>query len=128
MSDASSRFQRGYRWSRVDGAPSLAEVIDAAFDYRGSVTLTLAGGAQLAGYLYNREASVSEPFVEIFPDDGGAAARVRYGDIEALEVTGKDTAEGKSFETWLETYQAKKAAEARGETVDSIDLFPEPLD
>jgi len=40
-----------------------------------------------------------------------------------VEFTGKDTAAGKSFETWVKKYQAKKAA---GET--NIRIEPEKLD
>ena len=48
---------------------------------------------------------------------------VAYGDIARVEFTGKDTAAGKSFETWVKKYQAKKAA---GET--NIRIEPEKLD
>ena len=43
--------------------------------------------------------------------------------VARLEFTGRDTAAGKSFETWVKKYQAKKAA---GETDIRID--PEKLD
>ena len=46
-----------------------------------------------------------------------------YGDIAQLAFTGKDTAAGKSFETWVKKYQEKKAA---GEK--NIGLEPEKLD
>ena len=46
-----------------------------------------------------------------------------YADVARLEFTGKDTAAGKSFETWVKKYHARKAA---GETDIRID--PEKLD
>ena len=48
---------------------------------------------------------------------------VRYTDIARLEFTGRDTAAGKSFETWVKKYREKKAA---GET--NIRIEPEKLD
>jgi len=35
---------------------------------------------------------------------------VRYTDIAALAFTGRDTAAGKTFETWIQKYRQKKAA------------------
>ena len=48
---------------------------------------------------------------------------MRYADIARLEFTGRDTAAGKSFETWVKKYREKKAA---GEK--NIGLEPEKLE
>jgi hypothetical protein len=48
---------------------------------------------------------------------------VSYADIARLEFTGRDTAAGKSFATWVKKYQEKKAA---GEK--NIQIEPEKLD
>ena len=60
--------------------------------------------------------------VRLWPN-GGEKTSIRYNDIARLEFTGRDTAAGKSFETWVKKYQAKKAA---GET--NIQIEPEKLD
>ena len=74
----------------------LETQIDAAFDYRGDVTLTLAGGETVVGYLFNREFAPhpklgETPFVEVFLPDG-QKRRLDLGRIEAVVLTGKDHA------------------------------------
>lgn len=124
--NAEPSFEHGFVWESGE-ALDLAEVIEAAFDYRGNVTIGLDGGETIAGYLYNRTANGAQASIDLFPVDGGQR-RILYTAIKRLEFSGKDTAAGKSWETWLAKYNAKKAAEERGEEVDSIDLFPEELD
>src|SRR4051812_10606798 len=112
--------------------PSLAsdaEVRDAlekAFDYRGDITLTLKDGSRIEGYLFDRRAdgpTLAECSVWLFPKDRDEKVSLRYSDIARVEFSGKDTAHGKSFETWVKKYYEKKAA---GET--DISLEPEKLD
>jgi hypothetical protein len=118
---------RGFRWEG-DDPDQLREVVEAAFDYRGDVTLLLRGGGELEGYLSNRETGAPEPFVEVFPAKGGGKRRVLFRELRGLAFSGKDTASGKSWETWVKKWKAKKEAEARGEKVADIGLFPEELD
>ena len=122
-----ARFRQGVRWEGEDPA-ALAEAIEAAFDYRGNVTVLRRDGADVEGYLANRDATAAEPFVEVFPSDGSARQRVAYADVRGLVFSGKDTASGKSWETWVRKWTAKKEAEARGERVGEIGLFPEEID
>ena len=124
--EAETRYDQGYRWEG-DDAEALATALDAAFEFRGNVTLFTRNAGEVVGYLFNREAEVEEPFVDMFPSAGGRQ-RIPYSEIRGIAFTGKDTAAGKSWETWLEKYNAKKAAEARGEKVGSIDLVPEKLE
>ena len=123
---AETTYAQGFRWEG-DDVEALSAAIDAAFEYRGNVTLFTRSGGEVVGYLFNREAEVNEPFVDVFPAAGGRE-RIPYREIRGIAFTGKDTAAGKSWETWLEKYNARKAAEARGEKVGSIDLVPEELD
>jgi hypothetical protein len=107
---------------------SEAEIRDAlekAFDYRGDVTLTRRDGSTIEGYLFDRQvgASLAESFVRILPAKQASRVRVSYAEISSLAFTGKDTAAGKSFESWIKKYWAKKAA---GET--NIQIEPEQLD
>ena len=93
----------------ITDAATLAEVIDRAFDYRGDVTLVLADGRQLDGYLFNRNADVGEPFVKMFERGGGDPVTIPYARIRAIRFTGKDTAAGNSYAAWLRLRQAAKA-------------------
>ena len=111
--------------------PSLAadaeirEALEKAFDYRGDVTLTLKDGSRVEGYVFDRrgDRTLDQCVVRLFPKDRDEKVAVKYSDIARLEFSGKDTAHGKSFETWIKKYQEKKAA---GETDIRID--PENLD
>ena len=66
----------------------MARAIEAAFDYRGDVTLTLAAG-EVVGYLSNRNASAREPYVEVFPADGSPLRRILYREIQGVAFTGR---------------------------------------
>jgi hypothetical protein len=89
-------------WTPAVGVEaSLEEVIDRAFDYRGDVTVMRRDGTELIGYLFNRNAEVPEPFVQMFDRAGDGPFRITYADIQAIRFTGRDTAAGKSYEAWL---------------------------
>ena len=89
-------------WEPVVGVEaSLEEVIDRAFDYRGDVTVIRRDGIELAGYLFNRNAEVREPFVQMFDRAGDGPFTIPYAEIRTIRFTGKDTAAGKSYEAWL---------------------------
>jgi hypothetical protein len=104
----------------------IRSALEKAFDYRGDVTITRKDGTVIEGYIFDRRAaarSLAECMVRLFPRDRDEKVAVAYSDIARLVFTGRDTAAGKSWETWLRKYQAKKAA---GEK--DIRLDPEPLD
>lgn len=91
----------------------LRRAVDLAFDYRGDVTLHLAGQPEpLVGYVYDRRTadSLDESVARVIPADGSSRRSITYADITRLEFTGRDTAAGKSFETWMRKYVAKKLA------------------
>lgn len=100
--------------------------LEKAFDYRGDVTLTLKDGMKIEGYIFDRRSdgkTLADCVVRLFPKDRDDKISIRYSDIARLEFSGKDTAHGKSFETWVKKYWERKRA---GET--NISLEPEKLD
>jgi hypothetical protein len=103
----------------------LRVALEKAFDYRGDITLTLKDGSKVEGYIFDRRSgpTLGDCCVRIYPKDRPEKVSVRYSDIAHLAFTGKDTAAGKSFETWLKKYIERKAA---GEK--NISLEPEKLD
>src|SRR5258708_5682112 len=103
----------------------VREALEKAFDFRGDVTLTLKVGTKVEGYVFDRRTgkSLADSFVRLFPKDRDEKVSVCYADIARLEFTGRDTAAGKSFETWVKKYRERKAA---GEK--NIALEPEKLD
>jgi hypothetical protein len=107
----------------MDDPQARQAALDKAFDYRGDVTLTLRDGQTVEGYLYDRQTPPGrKAFVRLMLRDSDERLKVLYDDIVQLAFTGRDTAAGRSWETWVRKYQEKKA---RGE-VASIE--PEPLD
>ena len=68
----------------------LIEQINAAFDYRGHVTLTLKQGEPVVGYLFNRELSAPSPYVELVREGDAAEISVAVETIASIELTGKD--------------------------------------
>src|SRR5688572_2983068 len=107
------------------GESDLRAALDKAFDYRGDVTLTLRDGVAIEGYVFDRRAgaTLAESVVRLIPKDRDEKLAVRYDEIARLAFTGRDTAAGKSWETWVKKYQEKKAA---GEK--NIEIAPEKLD
>ncbi len=82
--------------SKREPTTDLERQVEAGFDYRGDVTVTLTSGERVDGYLFNRELDahpkLGAPFVELFLTAGGQA-RYPLSEIEAVELTGKDHAE-----------------------------------
>lgn len=103
----------------------LREGLEKAFDYRGDVTITLANGSVLEGYIFDRRSGLTlkDSFVRIIPKDKREKVSVSFAEIAGLAFTGRDTAAGKSWEAWVKKYLEKKAA---GEK--NIELTPERLD
>ena len=86
------------------------EAIDKAFDYRGDVTLQVRGEA-IEGFIFNRDSHASPPRIQLFIKGSEEPRIIPYADIEAIAFTGKDTANGKSWEAWV----SKKADERKAE-------------
>ena len=125
MSDTKEKTLQGWI-PPLATEPEVREALERAFDYRGDITLTLKDGSKLEGYLFDRRsdgATLDACTAWLFPKDRDEKVTVPYSQIARLEFSGKDTAHGKSFETWIKKYNEKKAA---GET--NIRLEPEKLD
>jgi hypothetical protein len=104
----------------------IRHALEKAFDYRGDVTITQKDGNTIEGYIFDRRSdgkTLADCYVRLFPKDRDEKVKISYPEIARLVFTGKDTAAGKSFETWVKKYQEKKAAGER-----NIRLEPEKLD
>jgi hypothetical protein len=89
---------------------TLEDVVEHAFDYRGNTTIVRTDGTEVVGYIFNRDARVSEPFVEYFDEAGEGPFRLRYREIVTIKFTGRDTAAGNSWKAWVERREREKAA------------------
>lgn len=92
-----------------------------ALDYRGDVTVATTDGRSIEGYLYDRGHRDGAGYVRIIPKDGSGRVRIEDHEITGLLFSGRDTASGKSWETWIRKHAEKKA---RGEAAS---LEPEDL-
>ena len=104
----------------------IRAAVETAFDYRGDLTLTLKDGRKIEGYIFDRRADAAgldQCILRLLIKDSPEKLSVRYDEIDSLTFSGRDTAAGKSFETWVKKYKEKKAA---GEK--NIQIEPEKLD
>ena len=96
----------------LENQTELFEVIEAAFDYRGDVTLELRDGTRIVGYVFNRDSKAAEPYIQLFPQEEAGTKAIKYADIMAVAFTGEDTAFGKCWEGWVTKSEALRKAEA----------------
>jgi hypothetical protein len=103
----------------------LRIALEKAFDYRGDVTLTLKDNSKIEGYIFDRITgpSLSTSYVRVLPQDSSQKVKIAYADIAALAFTGRDTAAGKSWESWVRKYWENKAS-GQG----AVNLEPESLE
>lgn len=91
---------------------TLEAQIEAAYHYRGNVTLTLRDGVRIDGFIFNREfhnPKLSEDqFVEVFLAGSGARQKVPIAAIQSVTLTGEDHAAGKSYHEWLAKQHVKQ--------------------
>lgn len=105
----------------LSGADSLRDAIERAFDYRGDVTITTADGRSFEGYIFDRRADADRPHLRMTLAGGGDVT-IHYDQVTRLTFSGRDTAEGRSWDTWVKKYVEKKL---KGEAAN---IEPEALD
>ena len=91
----------------------LREAIELAFNYRGDVTIVRASdGSSIEGYIFDRRAdrATGDLILRVIPKTSDGRVAIPFSDIAILHFSGKDTASGKSFETWIKKYAEKKLA------------------
>ena len=79
---------------------TLTDLVERAFRYRGDVTVGIVDGKPVTGYLFNRNASCREPFVQLFETGTEREITVLYQCITRIQFTGRDaaSASAKHFE------------------------------
>jgi hypothetical protein len=120
MSAPEGQSLRGVRGLRVEAgsvpAAHWREALGVLTDYRGDATLEFGSGDRVSGYVFDADAER----IKVLPDAGGAAVRFATRDVTAIELTGRDTAEGRSFETWIRKW-AESRADALQDDADTAD-------
>lgn len=91
----------------------LNHALQLSLEYRGDVTVTRrSNGLEVAGYLFDRVtgATPADTVIRMIPANGDDRVTIPVDDIQELRFSGRDTAVGKSFETWMKKYVEKKLA------------------
>lgn len=87
----------------------LERQIEAAFDFRGHVTIRLKDGTTLVAFIFNREfanpRAPEQNYVDVIAKDSEERRRIPVASIERVELTGKDFAAGNSYEDYLKKKQ-----------------------
>jgi hypothetical protein len=86
--------------------------------------VTLHSGESLEGYVFDRKraASAAASTMRMVTGSGRKVA-VKYADVARVSFSGRDMADGRSWEAWVRKYAERKAA---GEK--NIELLPEAID
>jgi len=84
------------------------EALRVAFDYRGDVTLTLDDGDEVEGYVTNLRGDA----VELGRRGTTQALSLPSARVRGVVLSGRDTASGRSYQTWLDEYQQRSRAAA----------------
>lgn len=92
----------------------LARIVDLAFDYRGNTTVVRRDGTEIEGYVFNRNADVAEPYLELFDTEGRGPIRIPYAEVRTIRFTGRDTAAGRSYAAWLARREVERGGRAAG--------------
>ena len=87
--------------------------IEAAYDFRGHVTIKMKDGSTVEGFIFNRQLAnpklKKDNFIEVVIKGSGDMKQFDIAGVQAVELTGEDCAEGNSYANYLK----KKAAQAQ---------------
>ena len=87
-------------------APASAESLRVAFEYRGDVTLLLDDDSRVDGYLSN----LTDDTLRLWCRGETAQLEIPIRHVKHVELTGRDTASGKSWQTWMKKQEAAQRA------------------
>ncbi len=116
MTDLVDQPERGGSPEGRDVRPrtreEVVELVELAFDYRGDVTVELAAGRKIEGYVSNRNTGAPRPYLDIIPQQAQEIVQIPYDEIVAVTFSGEDTAFGKSWHEWMSKHESQRRAEA----------------
>ena len=87
-----------------DATPSS---LRAAFEYRGDVTLQLDDGDSVEGYVAN----LGDTELDLWKRGQTTTRKIALSEIAHIEFSGRDTADGRSYQTWLKSQDTKAATQ-----------------
>ena len=96
-----------------DSAEANPEVLLRAFEYRGDVTLVLDDESRVEGYVADLDADQ----LQLWHRGQTTTERLALARIRRVEFSGRDTASGQSYATWL----AKREQDASQKSANGAD-------
>ena len=108
MTDTSEPKQ-GFTSDRTNQT-EFAAALAAAVDYRGDVTIVLDDESEEMGYLFDLTGDMIDGNVGFMTKEDTSPRRLSTATIKSITFSGRDTAEGKSFDTWIKKYVEKRVA------------------
>jgi len=87
--------------TRGFAAQATPESLRAAFEYRGDVTLKLSDGSEYTGYISN----LTRDGLELWCKGEAVPQKLPLDGIRHVAFTGRDTASGRSWETWVRKHE-----------------------
>jgi hypothetical protein len=87
-------------------APASMESLRVAFEYRGDVTLLLDDDSRVDGYLSN----LTDDSIRLWCRGETTQLEIPIRHVKHVELTGRNTAAGKSWQTWMKKQEAAQAA------------------
>ncbi len=120
MNDAKNGIAPAHAYQSLEGTElsfsndqERRKGLDDAFDYRGDVTLRLSSGATVEGFVFNRNPDGKPPQVQLFVKDDPSPRVLPYADILGVLFSGRDPADGKSYQAWKEKKHGERVAESK---------------
>ena len=100
--------------------------LEVVRDYRGDVTLNLQDGTQLIGFVFDIDWDAPGGWtVRLDTPEGAERHKVAADQIANIQLSGRDTAAGKSWENWVRRYAEKRlAGEEAGIECEPLDNTP----
>jgi len=94
------------------------DAVEQAFDYRGDVTIETVDNRSITGYVFDRQCPASGAYLRLMLPDSAQRVTIKYDEIVTLTFSGKDNAEGKSWEAWVKRHQQKNTDPQDNRQVD----------
>lgn len=98
---------QGHSFDALDDE-TRRRVLELAHDYRGDVTLRLHDGSSVAGYIYSVELQGPSPHVRLLLPGVEEKRTVTAAAIVGLSFSGRDTADGRSWEAWVKRWERRR--------------------
>jgi hypothetical protein len=104
--DAARELEEESGPTRGWSAPASPAALRVAFDYRGNVTLLLDDDSRVEGYV----ADLGPETLRLWRRGETSTVEVPRQRVKRVELTGRDTASGRSWQTWLKNQHVQESA------------------